>query len=83
MLRTHAIQYFGPCIGQVPEVILEAIRLGRMTAFSKLDKGGPRELSLEMFLRRLVARTIAKQVIEKVEAATAPFQYALSTKSRM
>ena len=28
-----------------------------------------------------MARTIAKQVIEKVEAATAPFQYALSTKA--
>ena len=27
------------------------------------------------------ARTIAKQVIEKVEAATAPFQYALYTKA--
>ena len=32
-------------------------------------------------LRRLVARTIAKQVSKQVEAATAPFQYALSTKA--
>ena len=32
-------------------------------------------------LRRLVARTIAKQVAKKVEAATAPFQCALSTKA--
>ena len=32
-------------------------------------------------LRRLVARTIAKQVSKQAEAATAPFQYALSTKA--
>ena len=32
-------------------------------------------------LRRLVARTIARQIAKKVEAATAPFQYALSTKA--
>ena len=38
-------------VGQVPEVILEAIRLGRMTALSKPDGGrggGSAELSLEM-----------------------------------
>ena len=61
-------------VGQVPEVILEAIRLGRM--------GGVRGIVVGDVLQRLVARTIAKQVIEKVEAATAPFfQYALSTKA--
>ena len=32
-------------------------------------------------LRRLVARTVAKQVASEVEKATAPFQYALSTKA--
>ena len=32
-------------------------------------------------IRRLVARTIAKQFAKKAEAATAPFQYALSTKA--
>ena len=32
-------------------------------------------------LRRLVARTMAKQMAERVEAATAPFQYALTTKA--
>ena len=31
-------------------------------------------------MRRLVARTIAQQVVRAVEEATAPFQYALSTK---
>ena len=34
-------------VGQVPEVILEAIRLGRMTPLSKPD-GGSAELLLEM-----------------------------------
>ena len=32
-------------------------------------------------LRRLVARTMAKQMTVRVEAATAPFQYALTTKA--
>ena len=32
-------------------------------------------------MRRLVARTMAKQVSSEVEKATAPFQYALSTKA--
>ena len=32
-------------------------------------------------IRRLVARTMVKQVSKQVEAATAPFQYALSTKA--
>ena len=33
-------------------------------------------------LRRLVARTMAKQMAVRVEAATAPFQYALTTKAQ-
>ena len=32
-------------------------------------------------IRRVVARTIAQQISEAVEAATAPFQYALTTKA--
>ena len=67
-------------VGQVPEVILEAVRLGRMTALGKPD-GGVRGIVVGDVLRRLVARTIAKQVIKKIEAATAPFQYAPSTKA--
>ena len=31
--------------------------------------------------RRLVARTMAKQIFKRVEAASAPFQYALKTKA--
>ena len=32
-------------------------------------------------MRRLVARTMAKQIAKKAEKATAPFQYALTTKA--
>ena len=67
-------------VGQVPDPILEQVRLGRMTALSKPD-GGVRGIVVGNIFRRLVARTIAKQVAEKVEAATAPFQHALSTKA--
>ena len=67
-------------VGQVPDSTLEAVRLGRMTALSKPD-GGVRGIVVGDIFRRLVARTIAKQVAEKVEAATAPFQYAPSTKA--
>ena len=66
--------------GQVPGEILEAIRLGRLTALSKPD-GGVRGIVVGDILRRLVARTIAKQVSKQAEAATAPFQYVLSTKA--
>ena len=53
--------------------------MGRLTALSKPD-GGVRGIVVGDILRRLVARTIAKQVSKQAEAATAPFQYALSTK---
>ena len=32
-------------------------------------------------MRRLVARTMSQQLMERVQAATAPFQFAMSTKS--
>ena len=64
----------------MPDEIIEAIRLGRLTALSKPD-GGVREIVVGDILRRLVARTITKQIAKKVEAATALPQYALSTKA--
>ena len=67
-------------IGNVPAPILEGIRLGRMTALKKPD-GGVRGIVVGDIIRRFVARTMAKQVSKQVEAATAPFQYALSTKA--
>ena len=63
-------------VGQVPDSVLD----GRIKALSKPD-GRVRGIVLGDIFRRLVARTIAKQMAEKVEAATAPFQYALSTKT--
>ena len=51
-----------------------------MTALSKPD-GGVRGTVVGDIIRRLVARSIAKQITKKVEAMTAPFQYALSTKA--
>ena len=67
-------------VGQVPHDILEAIRLGRLMALEKPD-GGVRRIVVGDIFRRLVARTIAKQISKRVEAATAPFQYALKTKA--
>ena len=41
----------------------------------------PRYRCWGQFLRRLVARTMAQQVSKNAEKATAPFQYALSTRA--
>ena len=49
-----------------------------MTALQK-PTGGVRRIVAGDIIRRLVSRTMAQQVRKKVEKATAPFQYALST----
>ena len=67
-------------VGNVPEEIIEAVRLERMTALSKPD-GGVRGIVVGDILRRLVARTMAKQIAKKVEETTDPFQHALTTKA--
>ena len=51
-----------------------------MTALQK-PNGGVRGVVVGDIIRRLVARTMAKQVSKQAEVATAPFQYALSTKA--
>ena len=66
--------------GRVPDTILQAIRFGRLTVLQKPD-GGVRGIVVGDTIRRLVARTMAKQIAKKVETATAPFQYALKTKA--
>ena len=66
--------------GEIPEEILSGFRLGRLIALRKPD-GGVRGIVVGEILRRLIARSIAKQMAKSVEAATAPFQYALSTKA--
>ena len=51
-----------------------------MTALQK-PSGGVRGIVVGDTFRRLVARTIAQQVSEAVEVATAPFQCALRTRA--
>ena len=68
------------CRAQVPTSVRDAIRLGRMTALQK-PNGGVRGIVVGDIVRRLVARTMSQQMMEEVQAATAPFQYAMSTKS--
>ena len=65
--------------GEVPVRVEPAIRLGRMTALQKPD-GGITGIVVGDVFRRLIARTMAQQIADAVEAATAPFQYALKTK---
>ena len=66
--------------GEVPETIVAIVRQGRLTALSK-PSGGVRGIVTGDVFRRLVSRTIAKQLGPSVEKATAPFQYALSTRA--
>ena len=63
----------------IPEAVLEAIRLGRMTALQK-PGGGVRGIVVGDILRRLVAKTLAQEMSHHIEAATSPFQYALTTR---
>ena len=55
-------------------------RLGRMTALQKPDGGVWGIVVVDVF-RRLVGRTLAKQFVEQGQAATHPFQCALSTRA--
>ena len=68
--------------GQVPPMALHTMRLGRLTALKKPDDG-VRGIVVSDVLRRMVARTIAKQCAEAAEKATAPFQCALRTGRRV
>ena len=55
--------------GQAPAAAVEGVRMGRTTALRKAD-GGVRGIVVGDILRRLVARTMAKQTAASVEAAT-------------
>ena len=65
---------------EVPAEVAESLTLARMTALSKKG-GGARGIATGTSLRRLVARILARQVAPEIEAACAPFQYALSTRA--
>ena len=64
----------------IPVVLLKATRMGRMTALQK-PTGGGRGIVAGDIIWRLVSRTKAQQIRKKVEKATAPFQYASSTRA--
>ena len=64
---------------ETPDVVVDAIRLGRITALLK-PSGGVRGTVSGDIIRRLVARTVAQQLNPEVEKATAPFQFALTTR---
>ena len=67
-------------VAGITPTVVEAIRMGRMTALRKTN-GGVRGIVVGDVLRRLVARTMAQQLGPQVEAATALHQYALSTRA--
>ena len=62
----------------IPPEVLRVIRVGRLSSF---PTGGVRGIVAGDFLRQLVARTVAQQTRQQVVRATAPFQYALSTRA--
>ena len=63
-----------------PASVVDVLRRGRITALQK-PNGGVRGITVGEVFRRLVARTIDQQLALAVEEATAPFQYALTTRS--
>ena len=64
----------------VPEVAIDLITVGRLTALSKPD-GGVGGIVVGVVVRCLVARTMAQQLSEAVARATAPNQCGLSTRA--
>ena len=66
--------------GQIPPNIVQLMKLGRMTALRKKD-GGVRGIVAGEVIRRLISRTIAQKLSPAVATATAPFQYALTTRA--
>ena len=64
----------------VPREVSECFMLATMTALRKRD-GSVRGIATGTSFRRLVAKTLARQFAHEVEAACAPFQFALSTRA--
>ena len=65
---------------QIPDKILNAIRVGQLTAIEK-PNGGVRGIVVGDVVRRLIAKTMSDQMMARFETATKPFQYALSTRA--
>ena len=66
--------------GDVPQSVVQMVRQGRMTALAKPD-GGVRGIVAGDVIRRSVAKIMAQQLGDAVEAFTAPYQCALRTKA--
>ena len=64
----------------VPECIFDAFTLATMTALRKRD-GRERNIATGSSFRRLVAKTLARQLMEKVEENCVLFQFALSIRT--
>ena len=64
----------------VPQKVLTALRMGRLTALQK-PNGSVRGIVASDVFRRPVARTMAQWLGPAIERATSPFQYALSTRA--
>ena len=62
----------------VPNVV--CMQVHTLVALQKKD-GGVRGIATGTTFRWLVAKTLAKQFSKQVEAACAPFQFALSTRA--
>ena len=67
-------------LGDVPDTIARALRLGRMVALRK-PNGRVRGLVMGDTFRRLVARTLAQQFSAAFDTACRPFQFALGTRA--
>ena len=65
---------------EVPEAVVNIVRMGRFTALSE-PVGGVRGIVAGDVVRRLVARTMSQQLSPAVERATSPFQYAMTTRA--
>ena len=65
---------------QTPADVMQALRLGRMTALRKKEDE-VRGIVAGSLIRQLVCKTVAKQFGEDSQNRTAPFQFALQTKA--
>ena len=64
----------------IPEPLVAAVKMGRLTALVK-DNGKVRGVVAGDVFRRSVARTSSRTYNGEFESACSPFQYALSTKA--
>ena len=78
LLLTAAAEDFAR--GDVPHCIFSAFTLATITALQK-RRGGVSGIATGTSFRRLVAKTLARQLMGEVEQSCAPFQFALSTRA--